>query len=205
MVYFPEFIKLLLEADTGILLACNGFHSPLLDELMWMASDKWIWIPLYIILAMQVFRHFGFRQGIICMALIILMIAATDQTCASILKPTVCRLRPSSPDNPVSSFIHLVNGYHGGRYGFPSCHAANSFSLAVFLSLLFRNRKMTAALLGWTILVSYSRIYLGVHYPGDIIGGFIVGGFFALTFTRLKERAFVILRNLRSSKALERQ
>lgn len=152
---------------------------------MWMVSDRWIWVPLYMLLTVFVFRRAGWKGGMICMVMIALLITATDQTCASVIRPALCRLRPSNPDNPISSMVQLVNGYHGGWYGFPSCHAANTFALAMFLSLLFRNRAATVSLMCWALIVSCSRIYLGVHYPGDIIGGFAVGGFFAVLCYRL--------------------
>lgn len=177
---FYDFISLLSEADRMILLAVNSLHTPALDSLMWEISRKWTWVPLYILLSAFVFRKYNIAGGIVCLLIIAAMITATDQTCAGIIRPVVCRLRPSSPDNPLSSLLHLVNDYRGGRFGFPSCHAANTFALALFLSLLFKNRLFTIAIISWSILVSYSRLYLGVHYPSDILGGFLIGALFAI-------------------------
>ncbi len=175
-----EFISLLSEADRMILLAANSLHTPALDSLMWEISRKWTWVPLYILLSAFVFRKYNTAGGIVCLLIIAAMITATDQTCAGIIRPVVCRLRPSSPDNPLSSLLHLVNDYRGGRFGFPSCHAANTFALALFLSLLFKNRLFTIAIISWSLLVSYSRLYLGVHYPSDILGGILIGSLFAI-------------------------
>lgn len=180
MDYFYDFISLLSEADRMILLAANSLHTPTLDSLMWEISRKWTWVPLYILLSAFVFRKYNTAGGIVCLLIIAAMITATDQTCAGIIRPVVCRLRPSSPDNPLSSLLHLVNDYRGGRFGFPSCHAANTFALALFLSLLFKNSPFTIAIISWSLLVSYSRLYLGVHYPSDILGGILIGALFAI-------------------------
>lgn len=85
------------------------------------------------------------------------------------------RLRPSHPDSGTSALLHLVNGYRGGTYGLPSCHSANSFGLAFFMVFMFRNRTLSTSILLWAVLNSYSRIYMGVHYPSDLIAGLLVG------------------------------
>lgn len=177
-----EIICRLSAFDEELLLLINGLHTPILDSFMWFVSDKWVWIPFYVLLACFVVRHYSWHHGFLCLLMIAATIAATDQTCASFLRPLLARLRPSNPDNPISSLIHIVNNYHGGRFGFPSCHAANSFALAAFLSLCFRNKYITISMAIWTTLLVYSRLYLGVHYPSDILGGMAVGGFYALTF-----------------------
>lgn len=109
---------------------------------------------------------------LVCVAL---AITIADQVCATLIRPEVCRLRPSNPENPLSEMVHIVGGYRGGSYGFPSCHAANSFALASFLTLLFANRKLSLFIFAWAVLNSYSRVYLGVHYPGDLLVGAIIG------------------------------
>ena len=107
------------------------------------------------------------------------------QTGATLIRPYVERLRPSNLENPISDMVHIVNGRRGGRYGFPSCHAANTFGLAFFIWFLFRKRWLTVFMMGWALLTCYSRIYLGVHYPGDLIVGTLIGLFAAYIVYRL--------------------
>lgn len=128
----------------------------------------------------MVIYRLGVKKGLLCLLAIGIMIYATDQICSSVIRPMICRIRPSSPDNPISYFLHFVNEYRGNKYGFPSSHAANTFALATFLSLLFKNRRLMIGLTIWAALVSYSRIYLGVHYPTDILVGALIGSGLAL-------------------------
>lgn len=175
--------------DTEILRTINSCHAPALDWLMWWISDRLIWIPLYLTLAAMFVIKLGWVRALVVIGLTLLVIGLTDQVCASMIRPYVERLRPSNLENPINTSIHIVNGYRGGRYGFPSCHAANTFALAIFLSLFYRRRYLTISLVGWSLVVSFSRVYLGVHYPGDVIIGSLIGAFFAtliyILYTRL--------------------
>lgn len=180
MKLLEDLLSWMEEADVTILLAVNGFHTEFLDSLMWSASETLTWVPLYLVMTAIIFRKHKLKGAIICMLVIGCMITMTDQTCASIIRPAFARLRPSSPDNPVSSLLQFVNGYRGGNFGFPSCHAANTFALALFLSLLFKKHAYTTLLMAWFAIVADSRLYLGVHYPSDIIGGVAVGTSYAL-------------------------
>lgn len=175
----------LIVIDEKLMLILNGLHTKFLDGIMWTVSDRWVWIPLYLLLAGFILRHYSWRRGMLCLLLIILTVTVADQICASVLRPAVARLRPACPDNPISAVIHTVNGFRSGRYGFPSCHAANSFALAVFVSLCFRRRFVAVSMVLWSVLVAYSRIYLGLHYPGDILAGMLVGGIIAVLFHRV--------------------
>lgn len=168
-------LDLLKNIDNQILFMINWHHSLFWDVVMWYISSIKIWIPLYVIMMIFILKRFGWKESIkiiICVAVIILF---TDQLCSSIIRPVVERLRPSNPANPISSLIITIHGYHGGKYGFPSCHAANTMALAVFYSLVIKSKKILVAMLVWSVIVSLSRLYLGVHYPSDLLGGWIVG------------------------------
>ena len=183
--FFKEIILWLADLDARLLLIVNGAHSPFFDAVMWCISGRWIWVPFYIVLTYMLFRRFSWKRATLCLITIGLIILAADQTCASLIRPEVCRLRPANLNNPLSHLVHVVNGYRGGRYGFPSCHAANTFALAMFMSLVFRNKRFTVMMFSWAIVVSYSRMYLGVHYFGDLFCGASVGSLFAALFYSL--------------------
>lgn len=161
--------------DTQAFLALNGLHAPYFDAFMKLFTGKWIWVPMYAAVLFAVVRNYRWRQTLAVLVCVALAITIADQVCATLIRPEVCRLRPSNPENPLSEMVHIVGGYRGGSYGFPSCHAANSFALASFLTLLFANRKLSLFIFAWAVLNSYSRVYLGVHYPGDLLVGAIIG------------------------------
>lgn len=165
----------LVDIDTDIFLWINSHHSSAIDLFMFWISTRIVWIPLYLSMLYAVFLSYGWRSMIIMGICAAIAVAAADQLSASILRPAFERLRPAHPDNPISSLVHVVNDYRGGRYGFPSCHASNTFAAATLTSLIFRRLRFTLAIFFWALTVSYSRLYLGVHYPGDILAGSIIG------------------------------
>lgn len=188
--FFKEFILWLSDIDARLLLIVNGAHSPFFDAVMWCISGRWVWIPFYAVLAYLLFRRMSWKRASICLVTIGLIILAADQTCATLIRPEIGRLRPANLNNPLSSFVHVVNGYRGGRYGFPSCHAANTFALAVFMSLVIRHKWFTVMMFSWAFVVSYSRMYLGVHYFGDLFCGATIGSLFAVLFYYLQNYLF---------------
>lgn len=188
--FFKEFILWLSDIDARLLLIVNGAHSPFFDSVMWCISGRWIWVPFYAVLAYLLFRRMSWKRASICLVTIGLIILAADQTCATLIRPEIGRLRPANLNNPLSSFVHVVNGYRGGRYGFPSCHAANTFALTVFMSLVIRHKWFTVMMFSWAFIVSYSRMYLGVHYFGDLFCGATIGSLFAVLFYYLQNYLF---------------
>lgn len=161
--------------DTSIFLAINGLHNDYWDNFMEMFSGRYIWLPLYLSILYVMFRSFSWRVNVTCLLVIALLITINDQVSGSLLRASVGRLRPTNLDNPISPLVHIVDGYRGGRYGFPSAHAANCWGLTFFMLYVFRRHLLTFTLVVWSFITCWSRMYLGVHYFGDILAGMILG------------------------------
>lgn len=170
-----ELLQLLNQWDTNLFLYLNGIHSPFWDYFMTIYSDRFVWVPFYASFLYVMIRNFHAKVSITCLLVIVAIIFICDQTASTVLKPMVERMRPSNLDNPISPLVHVVFDYRGGRYGFPSSHAANAWSMAFFAMYLVRRNKLTVFLTIWALVMSYSRIYLGVHYPGDLAVGTLIG------------------------------
>ena len=161
------------DIDTDALLAVNGLHDMFQDALWWMVSAKWS--SLLLVLALVwILLHQNRRHTLLVLLMLVLAFVIADQVSSGLIKHLVERLRPTH-DPSLGDAVHVVNGYRGGMYGFVSSHAANSFAAATLIALIMRHRLVTISLLAWAALQCYSRVYLGVHYPGDILGGIIVG------------------------------
>jgi undecaprenyl-diphosphatase len=164
----------LVEWDKAFFLYLNGQHTPWLDPVMMVLSHRLTWVPLYLCLLVFIIRRHG-RESWVPVVGIIITILLADQVCSSLLKPIVGRFRPSHEPS-LDGLVHIVDGYRGGQYGFASSHAGTTFGLAMFFILQYRRVwKWTWVLLPWAAIVAYTRIYLGVHYPGDVIVGALIG------------------------------
>lgn len=167
----------IIQFDKQLLLMVNGSDSLFLDYLILTLTNALTWIPLYASLLYVVIKtNMNVREVFLILlaaGLCVLLAGTVDD---EIVKPLVARWRPTH-DPQIGSLVDVVNGYRGGNYGFFSAHAANTFSLAVFFSLLMRQRLLTIFLVGWSLINCYTRLYLGVHYPGDITVGLLWGGF----------------------------
>lgn len=166
-------IDKLIQLDTELFLFLNSLHSEFFDQIMWFISSKLSWLPLYALIIFFIIKKFK-KKSILIIASLILAIVFSDQISVHLFKDIFQRLRPCH--NPqIAYLVHIVNNHCGGQYGFVSSHAANTFALATFISYLFKSKYVGFSFFLWAVIVSYSRIYLGVHYPGDVFGGALLG------------------------------
>ena len=164
-------METLSHIDSDLFLFLNGLHASWLDKVMILVTDMWVWLPLYLLLLYWTIKQYGKRCWWVFLAVIIVVLC-TDQLASHVCKPVFQRLRPCyNPD--FQSLIHLPKGMAGGQYGFVSSHAANTFGVAVLLPPLLN--RFPIALYFWAFVSSYSRIYIGYHYPGDILCGAVIG------------------------------
>lgn len=167
-------LQRLIDIDKQVMLALNGSDSLFMDGVMKVYTSTIVWIPVALILLFIVLKNSTPRTALLAVLAVALTIVATDQVSSNLIKPLVGRLRPCN-DPSIMHLIDTVNGYRSGGYSFTSSHACNSFGIFAIVSLLIRHRGLSLSMLLWATLNSFSRIYLGVHYPGDILCGAIIG------------------------------
>lgn len=174
-------MQTLIEIDRNILAFFNGSDSLFLDNLAVVLTSGLTWIPLYLSLLYVVIKNNDtMKQIMLVIGCVTLCIVISDGVTDFIVKPLVARFRPSH-DPLIKYSVDIVNGLRDTKYGFFSAHAANTFCLAVFFSLLIRDRTFITAMILWSLVNCWTRMYLGLHYPGDILVGLVWGavvGFF---------------------------
>jgi undecaprenyl-diphosphatase len=196
-------IEKLDQSDKQLLLFLNGLHHPFMDDLMWYISLKYTWIPLYLALIFLLYKLFGVKHFWKIIVGIVVSLALSDQFASGFCKPFFERFRPShSPE--IQNLVHILRDHRGGKYGFISSHAAVSFSIAFFVFLSLKRfskhsyiKFVRYGFLVWAVVVSYSRVYLGVHYVGDILAGatagILIAWFVFWMYTLLEKRFSVSL------------
>ncbi|SMC43140.1 phosphatase PAP2 family protein [Moheibacter sediminis] len=175
----------IIQLDKDLFLYLNTLGTPMWDGFWTFISERFYWVPLYIFLVYLVYRNFGWKNMFIILGLTILMIALTDQI-TNFFKGTFLRLRPCFTKE-FEGIMRPVGCERRGAHGFTSAHASNHIALAIFLGLIFKDKIkwLIYALLVWAIVISYSRIYLGVHFPLDVICGGAMGLIFGLIFYKI--------------------
>ena len=180
-------LETLVNFDRNLFLILNGMNSDFMDSVMFWVADRFIWIPLYVVLAVFLVRKFG-NQGYMMIVFTVLLILISDQS-SVLIKNVFERLRPCQ-DDTLSFLVHTVQNKCGGKFGFVSSHAANTMAIFTYILLLSRNSNkwITRITFAWVILIGYCRVYMGVHFPADIVGGWMVGilaAFITYTIYRL--------------------
>lgn len=182
--------------DAALTLFFNGSDNLYLDGVAMFATKAWTWIPLYVAVLYVLVREHTFRQFLFVTCCLLLAVATADIVASSIFKPLVSRYRPTH-EPTIMHLVDIVGGYRGGTYGFFSSHAANTFAISTYLALLLRHRATTIALYLWALLNCWTRLYLGVHYVGDIAAGILFGIVVGYAFHRLLR--YLLIRYARTS------
>lgn len=180
-------MEIITEFDTKFFLWLNGFHNEFMDSVMLVITNRRTWIPLYLLLLVYLYRNLK-RKKLLVIFSIIITVSLADFVTSGLMKPFFERLRPCY-NAELTNLVH-VPGKCGGRFGFASSHAANTFSLlGSLLFILGWKNNWTRFMLVWAVIVSYSRIYVGVHYPADIVVGMLVGFLISLFIHQLTKKS----------------
>ena len=189
-----EWLQNILDLDQELFLYLNSFYNDFFDTIMLMVTRKETWVPFYLIIVFFLVKNYR-SKSVFILIFLALTIFASDQI-SVLIKETVQRLRPVH-EPAIEHLVHNVLR-KGGLHGFVSSHAANSFAILIFTAKIFKNRSYFLLLLFWAVILSYSRIYSGVHYPLDVLGGAVLGWFFGVVFYKFLmfvENHFFIVRS----------
>ncbi len=183
----------LIELDKEVFLFLNNLGSPTWDTFWLTLTNKWASIPLYLLLLYFAYQKLTKKQLLYLLLFVALLITATDQL-ANFFKYGVARLRPCH-DETLQGLVRLVKESCGGRFGYFSAHAANSFAVATFFSILFKKQYswLPFLLIVWALSVAYSRIYIGVHFPLDVITGISFGMLLGWLFSYLLYKLYRVI------------
>lgn len=171
----------LIKLDQQATLAINGSDSLFWDNVMYTVTNTFSWTLVIVTLFWVIFKNKKLKEALLVVLFMALLIAVADRLCSGWVKPTVARWRPTQ-DPQLMYLVDVVRGYRGGRFGFFSGHACNTMCMAVFISCLFRYWKLTLTLIFWSLTTTFTRLYLGVHYLGDVMVGWTVGVALGLIF-----------------------
>ncbi len=180
-------LETLIHADQELFLWLNGYHTPFWDTVMVAVTYKFTWIPLYVLMVYSLYARFGLKVIGYFLCILVVVIVA-DKIASGLFKPYFMRLRPCH-DPILGPLVHHLVGC-GGQYGFVSSHAATGFGIAASFNLLSDSRiKLAPLFYFWAFVYSYSRIYVGVHYPLDILVGGLVGMLSAFAVVAIYRRS----------------
>lgn len=181
-------MEMILQLDRELFQFLNGIHSPFWDVIMYWISNKYFWIPLYALLIFLIAKNYQKKSWLILLT-VILTIVITDQG-SNLFKKNVKRYRPCREEAQLNPPSRILADYHCSKYGFFSAHAANTFATAFLISFLLSPfyKRIFYFLLPWAVLNAYSRIYLGVHYPLDVICGAIFGTLLAFLAIKISKK-----------------
>ena len=176
------------QLDQTITLWLNGLHCPFTDGMWLLFSNRTVWIPLYLLGAGLMIWRCGWKKGLAMVLLTALAILCVDQFC-NLIKNSVCRLRPCNDPEIVKKGLHMLAGASASHpYGFFSAHAANAMAFAVASAKFLKRGTLPLCL--WAVLVGISRVFVGKHFLGDVLAGFLVGAIIALIISALTQLLF---------------